>query len=66
FDSKLSNYEDLWIKPKIKQKMWKVYPDEGQIQEVEIDFDTSSLSPDYFIFWATGLQGKKENEFLDW
>ncbi|MCY7773449.1 hypothetical protein MOF05_07740 [Bacillus haynesii] len=66
FDSKLSNYEDLWIKPKIKQKMWKVYPEEGQIEEVEIDFDTSSLSPEYFLFWATGLQGKKENEFLDW
>ncbi|MBH0167162.1 hypothetical protein IHV12_19745 [Fictibacillus sp. 7GRE50] len=66
FDAKLSSYEDLWIRPgKIKQKLWRVYPEESLIEKVEIDFDTSLLSPDYFIFYATGLQ-KLENDFLKW
>ncbi|MEH7478366.1 hypothetical protein V7175_12625, partial [Bacillus altitudinis] len=67
-DSQLSNYEDLWIESKIKQKIWKVYPDEFLIEEFDIDFNftTSSLSPDYFLFYVTGLQGENEGDFLKW
>lgn len=28
FDSLMSNYDDLWINSKVKQSIWRVYPDE--------------------------------------
>lgn len=36
FDSKLSNYEDLWIKPKIKQKC-------GRYTQMKVKFRKSRL-----------------------
>lgn len=66
FDAKLSRYEDLWIRPKeIKKKVWRVYPDDKDIEEVKIEFDTSTLAPDWFMLYAIGSQYKEE-EFLNW
>ncbi|WP_121640692.1 hypothetical protein [Virgibacillus sp. Bac330] len=57
FDSKLSNYDDLWIRNgKIKQKIWKVTPNLHDLEEIEIDFDNSEYAPYYFLPWVTGLK----------
>jgi len=65
FDSLMSNYDDLWINSKVKQNIWRVYPDEqNSVEREQIDWDTSGLEPDYFINFITGisneiLEGKK-------
>lgn len=67
FDSKLSNYDDLWINGKLKQKIWKVYYEDNDLEELEISYDTSKLAPEFFLFYITDLQkGNKEDEFLNW
>lgn len=69
FDEKLSNYDDLWIKPgKMKQKIFKIYANRhNEVEEVKIDFDTSTLCPEYFLSYVTGFQGtQKEQDFLNW
>src|SRR5699024_3516645 len=69
FDEKLSNDDDLWINQgKMKQTIFKVYADRNnEVDEVKINFDTSTLDPGYFLFYVTGFQGtKKEQDFLDW
>ncbi|TFW48661.1 hypothetical protein ES895_26965 [Bacillus sp. 007/AIA-02/001] len=65
FDSLMSNYDDLWINSKVKQNIWRVYPDEqNSVEREQIDWDTSGLEPDYFINFITEipneiLEGKK-------
>jgi|GEM_PF-3066091 len=59
FDANLSSYEDLWIKGgKLKQKIWRVKPDIGEIKDIKISFDISGLADHYFLTWATGLDPK--------
>lgn len=61
----MSNYDDLWINSKVKQNIWRVYPDEqNSVEREQIDWDTSGLEPDYFINFITEipneiLEGKK-------
>ncbi|OUB81193.1 hypothetical protein [Bacillus wiedmannii] len=58
FDANLSNYDDLWNKPKvIRQKMWKVFPKKGDINEIKMDFSSQGLAPEYFISYITKIDG---------
>ncbi|HHP5617173.1 TPA: hypothetical protein ACSC54_002797 [Bacillus cereus] len=58
FDANLSNYDDLWNKPKvIRQKRWKVFPKKGDINEIEMDFSSQGLAPEYFISYITKIDG---------
>lgn len=62
FDFLMSNYDDLWINPKVKQKIWRVYPDEhNSIEKEDINWNTYGLEPDYFINYIMDI----DNEILE-
>lgn len=66
FDSKLTNYDDLWTKGKVKKKIWKVYYEDNDVKGINIDFNTSDIATDYFMFYVLGLQqNKKEEKFFE-
>ncbi|MRB31446.1 hypothetical protein GH891_33475, partial [Bacillus thuringiensis] len=40
FDAIISNFDDLWVESKVKQKIWRVYPDDENT--IETTEDTES------------------------
>lgn len=63
FDAVISNFDDLWVKSKVKQKIWRVYPDdENTIETIGIEWDDCRYVKPYFINYITGIK----EEALQW
>lgn len=63
FDAIISNFDDLWVESKVKQKIWRVYPDdENTIETIAIEWKDCRFVKPYFINYITGIK----EEALQW